>query len=562
MAEVVKESEYRIKVDTAQASAGIKQLGSQIQNTSKQFDNCTKTAQGVTGAFQSVASVVSLMGGESEAASEAIMKMQQVMQITNGFKMISDGKKAMLELNAGTKIASKGMGTLKKAIVGTGIGALVVLVGALVTNWDNFKESLGMSTAQLNKFGDTFRGVLGVVNGGLAGIAKALGRLVKGDFKGAWQEIKDGFNVAETFRSGYNKRAREEAEALAEEEAERLKEKQEAYQKLYESLLDKYKDYGKSQRQILKETLEEELRLAGKNAELRKKIRQKYADEIRKLDEEDAAKRAEAEAKALEEEISSRDKALQAVMQSLAAEQMALDDKYLNGLMSREEYDKAVEDLDKEYNDRYIAMIQEQLAMEEITTDERIALIDKLNAARMKQIESMVVEAEVEQTSFQKFEDQMASINEKASAVGGAMSDLFGAVAENLDENSEEYKAIMITQAVITTLMGVINAVSSAMSPANEWMTIIGQSVYAATMSAAVIATGAASIAKMASANEHTSIGGASMPSAGAVNQLQTPRLQAQTQGDSERKSKVYVTETDITQHQNKRNRMNAKVSF
>lgn len=557
-----KEAEYKIKVDTKQAQDGIKQLGSQITDTSKKFDNCTKTAQGMTGAFQAVSSVVSIMGGESEAAGEAIMKMQQVMQITNGFKMIADGKKAMLELNAGTKIASAGMGGLKKAIIGTGIGALVVLVGSLVTHWDDFKESLGDSTASLTKFGDTFRGILGVVNGGITGIAKALGRMVDGDFKGAWKEIKEGFNVVEQFQKGFHKREREEAEAAAAEEAERLKEKQDAYQRLYDSLVEKYKDYGKTERQILKERLKEELALAGKNAELRKKIQAKYNEEIKKLDDADAEKKAEAEAKKRADEITAREEALEQYAHQLAEEQRLLDESYLRGEMSREEYDRKKEELDTEYNNRYIAAIQEQLSIENLATEERIALIDKLNAARMKQIEAMVTEVEVEQTAFQKFEDQMASISEKSSMVGQAMADLFSAVAENLDENSEEYKAIMITQAVISTLMGVVNAVSSAMSPANEWMTIIGQSIYAATMSAAVIATGAANIAKMASANEHTSVGGASMPSAGAVNQLQTPRLQAQTPPDSTKKSKVYVTETDITQHQSKRSKMNAKVSF
>lgn len=561
---VPQEAEYKIRVDTQDAQKQIKSLGSAAADSVKKFENVTKATGLMMGAFQSAAAITNLMGKESEATAEAIAKMQNVMAITQGLKSISEGARAFKELDIATSIAAKGMGTFKKALIATGLGALVVVIGSIIANWDEFTESLGFSTEAMNKVKDVFNGVMQVIKNGTAGLAKSMAKLVRGDFRGAWNEIKTGFDVAAAYTEGLNKRANEEAEERAQAEAEAAEERKKAAAELYNALVEKYKDYGKTERQLLNETYAAELKLAGNNGELRKKITAKYNAAIAELNAAAAEKQRAKEKQDADAAAQARQNELTALEHNLTEQIAALDDMYLSGSISHDEYLKRKQDADDQYEQNYIDMLGRLLQIETVGTDERIALMEKLNTARAKMIEKSVVAVEVEQTAMERAAESMEQLANGANAFGGALTDMFGSIASTMDESSDEYRALMITQAVVTTLLGVVNAISSAMSPSNAWLTGAGQIALAATMSAAVVASGAASIASMKSANENTNVGGGSNNvSAAAVSAMQTPVLQTQhVNGDSSTETQVYVTETDITRAQDSKRRNKSRVTF
>lgn len=559
-----KESEYRIRIDTQDAQTQVNKLGSAAADSVKKFENCTKAAGLMMGAFQSAAAITNLMGRESEATAEAIAKMQNVMAITQGLRSISEGARAFQELDIAAKIAGKGMGTFRKALIATGLGALVVVLGSIIANWDEFTESIGISTEAMNRVKDVFNGVMQVIKNGTAGLAKSLAKLVRGDFSGAWQELQSGLEVAAAYTEGFNKREQAAADEREQVVAAAADEREQVAAELYNSLLEKYKDYGKSEREILNETYKSELKIAGNNGELRKKITAKYNEAIAALNKADAEKQAAQDKQNAEAAAKARENELTALANNLTEQMATLDDMYMSGKISHDEYLKQKQDADDAYERDYIDMLTRLLQTEGIGTDERIALMEKLNAAREKMIKKSVAAIEVEQVAAERTAQTMETLANGANAFGGALNDMFSAIAGTMDESSEEYRALMITQAVVTTLLGVVNAISSAMSPSNAWLTGAGQIALAATMSAAVVASGAASIASMKSANVNTNVGGGSNVSAAAVSAMQTPVLQTQqVTGDSAAtETQVYVTETDITRAQNTRNRNKTRVTF
>lgn len=134
-------------------------------------ENSVKVTAGITGAFQAAQGAINLMGIESEATTQMIAQMQNVMAITEGLKSIAEGIRSFSELKTAvqgaglmakifgteTKVmtaatnaqtvattgATVATNTFKKALIATGIGAIVVLIGTLIANLDKLKAALG-----------------------------------------------------------------------------------------------------------------------------------------------------------------------------------------------------------------------------------------------------------------------------------------------------------------------------------------------------------------------------------------------------------------------------------
>ena len=132
------------------------------------------------------------------------------------------------------------------------------------------------------------------------------------------------------------------------------------------------------------------------------------------------------------------------------------------------------------------------------------------------------------------------------------------------DEGFEKMKKLQIAAATMSMLQGVVSAITSAMSPANAWMTIYGQAGAAAAMSAMVIATGTMQINAIKKMTKNSTGAGAAggvasinIPQATA-SQSMTPAVQtvnavegASTESNT-KDNRVYVVETDISSTQDK----------
>lgn len=219
--------------------------------------------------------------------------------------------------------------------------------------------------------------------------------------------------------------------------------------------------------------------------------------------------------------------------------------------------------------------IQEARLEAEGYTNEQIAVLREAHAKRLEEIDYAAAE-----TTKKAMTDAVDAVAARTASVTGMIGDLFSVLADNYDEGSKQSKAFQIAAATMDMLGGVVSAVASAFSPANAWMTIYGQATAAATMSATVIATGLAQIAKIKS----TSTKGSSSASASAAPAPSTPSTTFSPQytsnatgasdvidlqnavasgtKDGNKDTKVYVVDSEIRDSLNKIDVRESEASF
>ena len=103
---------------------------------------------GATGGFSAVQGVMGLVGGESEELEKALLKVQSALAIQQGVQGIRAAIPAFKQLGTSALKALKG---IKTGIAATGIGVLLIAVGAIVAYWDEITELLGVNNESLEE---------------------------------------------------------------------------------------------------------------------------------------------------------------------------------------------------------------------------------------------------------------------------------------------------------------------------------------------------------------------------------------------------------------------------
>ena len=115
-------------------------------NPDAKFKSLSGSLTGVAGGFEAVTGAMGLMGVESEAVQQAMLKVQSAMALSQGLQALGESRDAFKQLGAVATNALKG---IKTGVAATGIGVLLVAVGALVAYWDDIKEAVsGVSKEQ------------------------------------------------------------------------------------------------------------------------------------------------------------------------------------------------------------------------------------------------------------------------------------------------------------------------------------------------------------------------------------------------------------------------------
>lgn len=104
---------------------------------------------GLASGFELAQGAMATFGVESEAVEETLLKVQSAMAISQGFQGIREAIPSFKALSSSVKMFGKStlasvktLSTFKKALIGTGIGAIIVLLGELIANWDKYKKLL------------------------------------------------------------------------------------------------------------------------------------------------------------------------------------------------------------------------------------------------------------------------------------------------------------------------------------------------------------------------------------------------------------------------------------
>ena len=141
----------------------IDEINESIKGASSDFGdligNVTNVAAGITGAFQAVAGGLQAIGVESKAIDETIARMQGLMAITQGLSAIDDGIKSFGKLKKsieGSTAAMRVFKTVSKPAVLAAIVAVVVALGAAWNKWgDSLRKSLPWLDKLIKKFDGT-----------------------------------------------------------------------------------------------------------------------------------------------------------------------------------------------------------------------------------------------------------------------------------------------------------------------------------------------------------------------------------------------------------------------
>jgi hypothetical protein len=156
----------------------------------------------IAAGFEVAQGAMALFGSESEQVKQALEKVQAAMALTQGLKDLSEFGKSWTQLKTVVgdfgKSAIEALKGMKAGIAATGIGVLLVAVGALVAYWDDIKgffDSLSEGAEKTKALNET----LGDFKKGAQDAFKEIN-----DVKVAFQQAKDGVISKEQALKKYN----------------------------------------------------------------------------------------------------------------------------------------------------------------------------------------------------------------------------------------------------------------------------------------------------------------------------------------------------------------------
>ena len=126
----------------------------QLFDPGKRFQALTTAASTAAGGIAAVQGAMALFGGESQEVEKALLKVQSAMALSQGLSQLKDIGKVGAQLKTSFMGLTAGVNGFKKALIATGIGALVVAVGLLVTYWDDILglvNGVGSEQKKLNE---------------------------------------------------------------------------------------------------------------------------------------------------------------------------------------------------------------------------------------------------------------------------------------------------------------------------------------------------------------------------------------------------------------------------
>lgn len=428
------------------------------------------------------------------------------------------------------KTAISGLDGIKKGIAATGIGVLVIAVATLMQHWEDLTKIIGVSQTSITEFKEKSLDTLQSIVIGAFGVGNALGNFLLAPIRTIIEAVKGLGTAIKSVFSGDFSKAVEDAKTA-------LSNIGNVWNKAFDFSVNMGigKEIGYQFTERIRQVMsspetEEAVEETGTN------IGKTYAKGISKGVEEEIA---ETETKI--------DSSTQSILDRLhkrnTDEIELLREKYEEEKALLEQYGLDTTQLTEEFEANVEAIIDKRLDAEQKAIVEQEKLEEELTAKK---------KAESDKQLALKKKEQQALLSSSIA--------LFGALSELSEEGSEEQKAFSIMQTVLNTLQSIMGiwAGYSEMGPFGI--------AAAAVQTAAVTATGAATIAKMKSTTKDSASSASvaapqiSTPSMTNVNPLldeqsDLNRLETsgiQSNSTNEQTIKCYVVESDITDVQNK----------
>lgn len=472
-----------------------------------QLSNITGIASGLMGGFNALQGVLALTGSKSEELQETMVKLQAGIAIVQGLQGLegmtkkaqglvegltnmifktneattaiqaeATAQEANTVATAGATVATK---AFQKALVATGIGAIVVLLGTLIAHWEDFKDMVGLSNEKLEQFGKVMdkakEVIFGVANAignilitpikNLITYISTLGNVVADVFQGKFKQAvtdakegiskiidqtKKGYDVVGNYQEAAEKQRERNAQKAAERENKRRKEELEDYikdmeakegsdwkyteagKKAYDEYFQKkiagYKKDSKEYKDALREmwAYEREFR----------EHQQKEADKSSKAQSKQAKAKASVEDKTAEQELANIERIQKRSEDAAKDELQLLKEKYEEEKALFEKYEKDTTALTAEYEDKKAKL--EAAAKAKRTKDAletasgNLQASDDKNAQTVRRIELKYSLKEAKSSGSLSFNDLIEETNK-----------IYEANKQHLMEQAAEYKSLM-----------------------------------------------------------------------------------------------------------------------
>ena len=581
--------------DALQKAAGIqhtlKEQMEEVNASAMDFGqiagNVVKATGGIVAGFQAAKATMNLFGIENEAVLESLEKMQNLMAITQAIPALDDGVKAFKRLGLAIKSATAGMSGLKKALISTGFGALVVALGLIIANFDKISAWLDEITGQTDFLGNLSDKVIGGLNAAWAGLVqtlKAVGNAivtyVTAPFKSVWDAIQ----------------------AYTSTEGDFLDKLKAAGSAMKNGFVAEWKDVGNDFKEIGVVSANAYQQGFNKN---RAKRLAKNVEEAKEIGDARGKAKAEAEEAAYKKRLSQIDSQQRAEMLALQAlglryeeyvnQKQALEDKFTQ---KRIEALKDILATEKELTEQEISDLQSELislqdslykkpekasgttttttnAPEDGAVSNAKQISEAINASALalndfsdnpawgnilKNVATLAANWDTLQENIKKGGKDAFSAYAQIAATGlGAVAQMMNGLAAEQDtsnkEGFESAKKFQIAGATMSMFAGIASAWASSMQLGPILGPILG-----AALSAMMLGTGIAQIAKIKKTQfggSGSTSGASATPSTSAVNSVIAPvQYTSDVQGASIegaiKDTRVYVTEQDISNTQKK----------
>lgn len=486
-----------------------------------QLSNVAGIASGLMGGFNALQGVLALTGDKSEELQKTMMKLQAGIAIVQGLQGLEGMTKKARGLVEGlttmifktnettaavaaettavganttaqeanvvaTNAATVATNGFKKALVATGIGAIIVLIGTLVAHWEDLKDMIGLSNEKLEEFQgimDKVKTVLGgvanvIMNAFVASVKNAitaistLGEVTKNVLtfqfgkaadaaKEGWKKIaentKKSLSIVQNYQEGAAKTAakiqeKRTADALkksAEELNETIKDNEAKYgsdwkytkdgKKLYDQYFDTklkaYKKDSKEYRELNRQKMaydreyQEHFNKASKT-----QVKQtKEVTDTRLKEAEKIEQRAKDSAKTEEQLLKEKFEEEKALLIEYHKDTTALEEEYQRNLQKIKDKAAAAEKAkqEKEQADAERAA-RERASNLAKRSGNRLQELDDTNAQAVTKIELEYSWKEAKQSAGLSFNDIIEETNR-----------IYEANKQNLQAQAEEYKAVM-----------------------------------------------------------------------------------------------------------------------
>lgn len=144
--------------EVAEAAKRAAELKDQIEDTNDAiaafkgegvFNATGKAISSVASGFSAVEGAVALVGVESEALQETMVRLQAAMALAQGLEGLEDAERAFGQLKTVAVTAFQGMTTASKVFLATGIGLLIAGLGTMIAYWDDISEAIGVNNKYL-----------------------------------------------------------------------------------------------------------------------------------------------------------------------------------------------------------------------------------------------------------------------------------------------------------------------------------------------------------------------------------------------------------------------------